>query len=334
MKTTLLCGVGPAVLDQRIQADSAVFSGGTKTDVQIRDSVGGGCANALRSAQRQGVTILPVLLVGRDPVRRHLEELVKQEFPQSSQIALLRETRRSVICDDSSATVRSEMLSHRLPESTQQRVRAADLLIMAPMTEHDTQFVADTLRLAKQSVLLLSGRQLSHAETAAQLSRMATWTIINRRELASWTGCESLDAGLIVLQGLGVGRVLVTSAEGVTIMDRDNLRFQDSTRVEPAGSTVGAGDVFAGTFAACFATGHTVAEAVRMAQTAAAEHLTSGDSAVCNRPVPVIPATAVKTDLPPLPFRARKPAKANTQLASAAAVTAVIASAVLAILVR
>ena len=136
-------GVGPAVLDQRVVAEPLLFVSGGKADVRIEDSLGGGCLNALKAAAAQGAAVLPVLLVGRDPLRRLLEVLVRQQFPQSLLLSMLRETRRSVLCGDSTVTVRSDMVCQRLPDSTQQRLRAADLVLMAPMTEVDTQFVGN-----------------------------------------------------------------------------------------------------------------------------------------------------------------------------------------------
>lgn len=306
--SAVVCGVGPAVLDQRVLADAQVLSGGGKTEVRIQDALGGGCLNALRAAAQQGAAILPVLLVGLDPLRRHIEMLVKQQFPQSILLSMLRESRRSILCGDSVATVRSDMVCQRLPESAQRRLCAADLVIVAPMTEQDTQFVAAVLSLARQSVLLLSSRQLADAEAAVSLSRMATWTVVNRRELAAWTGCQSLDAGLLILRGLGVERLLVTQSEGVVIEEQGHSRFQPCLQIEQPTSTVGAGDVFAGVFAACLADGCGVDDAVRNAQLSAAEFLqqptetgqTGSDRAtVAARPVG-------RLSLPPLPFRSGK----------------------------
>jgi len=298
-------GVGPAVLDQRVVAEPLLFVSGGKADVRIEDSLGGGCLNALKAAAAQGAAVLPVLLVGRDPLRRLLEVLVRQQFPQSLLLSMLRETRRSVLCGDSTVTVRSDMVCQRLPESTQQRLRAADLVLMAPMTEVDTQFVASVLRLARQSVLLLSSRQLADSEASVSLSRLATWTIVNRRELAVWTGCESLEAGLLILRGLGVEQLLVTHSDGVVIEEQGRSRFQASVPVEQPVSTVGAGDVFAGTFAALVANDSTVDDAVRGAQIAAAVHLSlpagNGQEDSGSR---IAPALAnARCTLSPLPFR-------------------------------
>jgi sugar/nucleoside kinase (ribokinase family) len=295
------------VLDQRVLADAQVLSDGGKTEVRVQDALSGGCLNALRAAAQQGAAILPVLLVGLDPLRRHIEMLVKQQFPQSILLSMLRESRRSILCGDSVATVRSAMVCQRLPESAQRRLSAADLVIVAPMTEQDTQFVAAVLSLARQSVLLLSNRQLADAEAAVSLSHMATWTGVNRRELVAWKGCQSLDAGLLILRGLGVERLLVTQSEGVVIEERGDSRFQPSLQIELPTSTVGAGDVFAGIFAACLATGCRVHDAVRNAQLAAAEFLqqptetvqTGSDRAtVCTHP-------NGRLSLPPLPLRSR-----------------------------
>ena len=304
----VVVGVGPAVLDQRILAEPRVFVSGGKADVRIEDSLGGGCLNALKAAAEQGAAVLPVLLVGRDPLRRLLEVLVRQQFPQSLLLSMLRETRRSVLCGESAVTVRSEMICQRLPESTQQRLRVADLVLMAPMTELDMQFVSSVLNLARQSVLLLSSRQLADAEAAVSLSRLSTWTIVNRRELAVWTGCESLEAGLLILRGLGIERLLVTHSDGVVIEEQGRSRFMASVQVEQPVSTVGVGDVFAGTFAALLANDSTVDDAVSAAQIAAAVHLSrpvgTGPEDTGSR-VATAPANARFT-LPPLPFRTRK----------------------------
>ena len=307
MTKSVICGVGPAVLDQKLNAEPSVFMDGRKVDVQMEDSLGGGCMNTMRAARQLGADCRPVAFVGRDPVRRHLEVLLKDEFPESVTLSMLKETRRSVLCGDACATVRPPMICQTLPEATRKRLRNADLVLMAPMTGRDTGVVADVLQQAKQSVLQLSDSQLAGAETAVQLSRMATWTIVNRRELSLWSGCESLEAGLLVLQGLGVERLLVTSAEGVTILEDDATSFQPSQDVGIQGSTIGAGDVFAGTFAAMLADGLAVDEAVQLAQTAAAMHL-SGLTTLASRKqlqeaAETLPIRSV--ELAPLPFRNR-----------------------------
>ncbi len=330
--SAVVCGVGPAVLDQRVLADAQVLSDGGKTEVRIQDALGGGCLNALRAAAQQGAGIVPLLLVGLDPLRRHIEMLVKQQFPQNILLSTLRESRRSILCGDSVATVRSAMVCQRLPESAQRRLRAADMVIMAPMTEQDTQFVATVLRLAKQSVLLLSSRQLEDAEAAVRLSSLATWTIVNRRELAAWTGCQSLDAGLLILRGLGVERLLVTHSDGVVIEERGHSRLQASLQVEQPTSTIGAGDVFAGSFAAWLAAGCRVDDAVRNAQLAAADFLQQptekGQPESGLAPVAAHPDT--RLSLPPLPFRDRKSHGRIRPLVPAVAAASVLLAAIVA----
>ena len=307
MTKSVISGVGPAVLDQRVKVEPSVFAEGRKVDTEIQDSLGGGCLNSLRAAGQLGMDCRPVVFVGNDPARRHLGLLLKDEFPQALALPMLKQTRRSVLCGDTCATVRPPMIRHTLPETVREQLRHADLVMMAPLTGRDTAVVADVLKQAKCSILLLSDSQLAAAETAAQLSRLATWTIINRRELSIWSGCESLEGGLLVLQGLGVKNLLVTSADGVTILEGDGTGFQASLAVEVTNGTVGAGDVFAGTFAAMLADRQSVDEAVRLAQTAAAMHLSGmlalHSSEQLQEVAEEIPARNV--ELRTLPFRQR-----------------------------
>lgn len=210
MTKSVICGVGPAVLDQRVKVEPSVFAEGRKVDTEIQDSLGGGCLNSLRAAGQLGMDCRPIVFVGNDPASRHLGLLLKDEFPQARTLPMLKQTRRSVLCGDTCATVRPPMIRHTLPETVREQLRHADLVMMAPLTVRDTAVVADVLKQAKCSILQLSDSQLAAAETAAQLSQLATWTIVNRRELSIWSGCESLQAGLLLLQGLGVKNLLVT----------------------------------------------------------------------------------------------------------------------------
>lgn len=307
MTKPVIRGVGPAVLDHRLNVEPSVFAEGRKVDTQINDSLGGGCLNSLRAARQFGMDCRPIVFVGNDPARRHLGMLLKDEFPQAVTLPMLKQTRRSVLCGDTCATVRPPMVRQTLPEAVRDRLQNADLVIMAPLTGRDTAIVADVLQQAKRSILQLCDSQLTDAETAVQLSRLATWTIINRHELSLWSGCESLEAGLLVLQGLGVQNLLVTSGEGVTLLEGDATTFQPSLAVEVTNATVGAGDVFAGTFAAMLTEGQSVDEAVRLAQTAAAMHLsgmlTPNTFDQLQEVAEEIPARHV--EFPPLPFRNR-----------------------------
>ena len=307
MTKPVICGIGPAVLDQRLLVDPSVFLEGRKVDVQMEDSLGGGCLNSLRAARQFGGDCRPLVFVGNDPARQHLEALLKEEFSDAVMLPMLQRTRRSVLCGNTCATIRPPMVNQTLPESARQHLRNADLVIVAPLTGRDTAVVADVLQQTTCSILLLSDSQLADAETAAQLSRLATWTIVNRRELAGWTGCESLEAGLLVLQGLGVENLLVTGADGVVMLHSGEQEFQPSFSVPCNGTTVGAGDTFTGTFAAMLAEGQPWREAVRLGQAAAAMHLTRTFTVETSQQLKDVAEElpTVPVDLPPLPFRRR-----------------------------
>lgn len=307
MSPHVICSLGPGVLDQRLEAEPSIFTRGGKADTQMADTVGGGCFNTARAAQNLGLQTRQLVLTGDDHIRCSLENLLRQEFPQAMTLPLLRQTRRSILCGDACATVRPPLLSHALPDEALEIIRSVDMVIMAPLTGRDTPLVAQVLKSARRSVLQLSTSQLADAETATQLSRLATWTIINRQELAVWSGCESVEAGLLVLEGLGVESLLVTSAAGVWMLRKGDVEFQAAFDVEIGDSTVGAGDVFAGTFAAMLAEGQPVSDSIRLAQGAAALHLSGirvTSVQTLTTVVDELPVPAV--DLPTLPFRRRK----------------------------
>ncbi len=306
MNRTYICGLGAAVINQRVLVDPAVFLDGAHAEAAFNEVLSGGCLNGLRAAQRLGIPCRPLVLVGDDPARAQVEWMLRDEFDDALTLPILARTPRSVMCGAACVTALPTQSQQALPVDALNVVGQADLVLVAPLSAADTALVAEALRRAKRSVLQLAESQVADAVVAAQLSRLASWTVIKRQELARWSGCESLEAGLLVLQGLGVENLIVTGRTEVTVMFRGDVEVLPQEAVEVQTSTVGNADCFIGTFAAMLVEGQPWREAIRMAQAAENLHLLGMygaltpaqlEEAALELPAPVA--------LPPLPFRQR-----------------------------
>jgi ribokinase len=112
------------------------------------------------------------------------------------------------------------------------------------------------------------------------LLRLVDVLVVNEHEAAALAGgavstsTEASDAGR-VLRALGCGVVVVTmGSEGAVLVSEGGVVHRPAIRVEVI-DTTGAGDAFAGTFAARLATGAELADALRWAVAAGALAVTT-----------------------------------------------------------
>ena len=273
-----LNAIGAAVLDRRIVGP--LDGPGDKHDCLMHTTLGGGCVNTLRAAARHvDAPLLSrrlLMLKGTDATGQELLHKARAEaFAEVHPLNLLERSRESVLLDNRCYTVRPPVRSEPLSPSVVVMLREADWTIVAPLGEHDADFVESILRHARQTLLQLSMAQLSDAAVSIELARQATWTVLNEAEFKHWTGAVTLAAGHRWLQDRELGGVLVTTADGVAVFTAEQVDFQPSYRLadEQIRQTVGAGDCFTGAMAAMLANGAALHDAIAGGQRAAARHL-------------------------------------------------------------
>ena len=274
----MLCTVGPGVVDELLRRLAAGKVFGHKVPCQIARRLGGGATNTGRAARLTGVDVRAILLTGDDDERRAVETMAREEFTQPVCVPNLKQTRRSILIGDDCFTVRSPVTSQALPQYAAEIVGEADFTIVAPMTPGDHAFVLNVLGLARASVLMLSNEQLHDGDSACELSRHASLTVVNDAELQTWMGTADIEVGIRRLGLRGIKNVIVTHERGaMAVIDGESIAALAYT-LNGRRSTIGAGDTFVGHLAAARVVGTDWREAIDLGLRGAARHLETGSA--------------------------------------------------------
>tara|TARA_R110002111_G_scaffold260867_1_gene332899 strand:+ start:4810 stop:5811 length:1002 start_codon:yes stop_codon:yes gene_type:complete len=265
--------LGPAVIDSRVDPAPDSTSG-HKYEASIQDRLGGGAANVARQFSKLGLAVKPILLTGNDSLHAVAESLVQQEFKQRATCPqLMHSTRRSVLIRNTVYTLRSAVAQHELPREIMREIKAAGIVVLAPLAAEDHSIAVQVLQASSFSLLQLSNQQLQHPKKAIELASLADMTVINDAELELWTGCNETSAGIRWLRDRGVNAVIVTSKTSATGFVGGQWIHAPAYETGKLVSSVGAGDVLMGTLAAMRLNGEPWKESLQLAMAAAALHV-------------------------------------------------------------
>src|SRR5262245_2320217 len=126
---TVLCTLGPGVVDEVIQPAGTWSPPSHKKPCRITRRLGGACSHVAHAAQTTGISVRPIVLTGDDDARRSIEALAREEFSDTIVLPILEESRRSIVLGDECYTVRSAVKTQILPGHAAEVVRDADLTV-------------------------------------------------------------------------------------------------------------------------------------------------------------------------------------------------------------
>jgi len=264
---------GTATNDLSVEAEPANNTT-TKATCTMHEQFGGAPVGVARAIAACGGRVAPHLLIGDDKLGEQVVDELGDEFREARFHRCLPATRRSVVIGDRVYTTRPTLRSQVLPPALRQALASSELAIVGPLSASDEVFTAAALHAARRTIWMPSAQQLGDRDYAVRMMGLATVTIMNDREAALLTGCEDpIDAICLSRDWTAGAQTIVTSRSGALAWRGDTWPSAPALQVASPEQTIGAGDCFAGVFAAAWMAGLSVEEAMQCGQTAAARHV-------------------------------------------------------------
>lgn len=237
--------------------------------------LGGKGLNQAVIAARCGVAVSLLAPVGRDSVADRARALVESENLDANLVDIIDRTDQSVISVSNSGenTIISSALAADSLDPSRGSASVAgfgagdSLLVQGNLSMETTRAVLTAAH--EHGVITYANPSPIRWDWKTMFSLVDT-AVVNRLELATLSGVDSVDAGIAALRAAGCSRVLVTlGAEGAILADERGSRVQSAIQTTVV-DTAGAGDTFCGVFVAREILGDTTQCALARAAEAAA----------------------------------------------------------------
>ncbi|MEP5762109.1 MAG: PfkB family carbohydrate kinase [Litoreibacter sp.] len=270
--------VGSAVLDFVYQMETLPKTA-EKYKANMMEIVGGGCAaNAAVAISRLGGDAKLLARFGND----YVYDIVRQDL-ESEGIDL------SLLDVSNGRSAMSSVYVNADGERQIMAFRGTELSEHpTPLEPRDTVVLADTRwpDAARMAFASTTGATVLDGEAPIprDLAMAASHVVFSEQGLADFTGIAHNDTALLEVARVLPGFVAVTCGpKGVIWVDEGVLQHEPAFQIDVQ-DTLGAGDVWHGTFALMLAEGHTEEYAIRSANAAAAIKCTgTGRSAAPTR---------------------------------------------------
>lgn len=267
--------LGPATLDFFTTLPGAVRTG-SKHDCSFEVKPGGGAINGARQAQQLGMDAALVAITGADPMACVTSTLIRNEFSKSVLFPALAESRISVLFGGTCLTSRPSLTIHQIPSDALDLLSTCQAVVLAPGTPNDTDCLLSTLGelpAGCRTILQLSASQLDDANCASLLMKASDLLIVNEAEACRFARCPYPYSAAEALREAGADNLVVTSSTGVRAHLDHAWHSVAAFPVDEVKETVGAGDVFTGTFASAVAVQRSWRSCLTLGLAAAALHV-------------------------------------------------------------
>jgi ribokinase len=268
----MLVVVGNACLDVTCRLDRLPEPGETVNAVEVREDLGGKGFNQAIAARRAGADVRFVAAVGDDPaaaaIRARLagegiadDCLVAGQGASDRSTILVDRTGENVIVTDARCSTGLDAAT----VATRLRIAAGDvLLLQGNLGDGATREAAGAARRAAARVVL---NPAPFRPSLVDIAGLVDVLVVNAVEARQWAGVADVEAAI---PRLGVPLAIVTlGPQGCVLVAPPAAPVRIAAPPAEVRDTVGAGDTFAGVFAAeWLASGH-AARAARLAVAAA-----------------------------------------------------------------
>jgi len=233
--------------------------------------------DAARQAHDLGVQTCPILMTGPGGEDIGLRALVESALGRATWWPCLQQESVSVWVGDHCFTAQSSASMHEMPANVRQQLEEAAWTVITPMAARDARFVARLVRLARRSILMLSGDQLSSADVCFRLMSRSNLSVVDQAGLEQLTGLADPREAVQRVRERGIGNIVVPGRAGVmAVLDGDwhwRPSYASGTK-----RTTGADAVFVGMLAAGLTQRRSWNELLELATAALAVH-TAGEDA-------------------------------------------------------
>ncbi len=282
MKPGRICVVGSINMDLVVRAPRLPSPGETILGGPFQMYPGGKGANQAVAAKRMGAEVSMIGCVGDDAYGSQLLDLLEREGVSAEHVRTCggETTGVALITVDEAkgentivvAGGANQSLSSDDVERARGCIADADVLLM--QLESPIDAITAATRIAAEADVAVVLNAAPAAVLPERLLRVLSVLIVNEREAALLAGRVTnkniLDTTTIAreLRAKGPAAVVLTlGGEGALVVDEQMELTVSALQVEPV-DTVGAGDAFAGAFAAAIAEGYALEVAAQRAATA------------------------------------------------------------------
>lgn len=275
--------VGSATVDLFVDSPGS-RNGGSKQDCRFQVQLGGGAVNGARQAQQLSIDTALVAFTGWDDASCIASRGIRRNFPNSIIIPALAESRISVLTDGKCLTSRPAIAIEQLPTEALDLLSTCNVVVVAPATPNDTDFLLNMIQALPaecHTMLQLSMAQLNDPQNSGRLMDAVDIVLLNEAEACAFANTPYPNSAIRAIQECGARNLVVTSTTGVWAHLDGAEYSQDAYRVDHVKMTVGAGDVFAGTFATALALQKSWKSSLMLALGAAALHVTGRSMPTC-----------------------------------------------------
>lgn len=274
--------VGSLNVDYIAKVGRLPAPGETVSAQNLETVFGGKGANQAIAAARQGAAVSLIGSVGRDEMgRAYLEHLAVEEIESGRILETpMAATGSAFISVDDEGENMIVVAPGANELTAPEHVRAVDQgisesSVLLAQFEVPLAAVVEAIRIANRAEVVSIVNPSPIRQTFPWREVMVDYLIVNEREAAELLGFvprKLHDAGsmLPVLGEMNVRSLIITRGSESTIVISRKEAFEVSTLPVLPVDTVGAGDAFAGCFAARMALGESIQDAVRAANCAGA----------------------------------------------------------------